>query len=318
MRRVLIVYDRAGWAWGHMANGIQRFAPPGFRVDCMPSDELAYRLRENTLASDYDASLQMSWAESTKERLARWNTTLVASHGLEFNWPNDQPEPAARIATRLRNRHQAHRILPRFDSVLCVSERLHQSAWTITKSAVLAIPGVDTSLFIQDVPRLDEPLRVGWCGQRAGVTKGYESRLIPLMDRLDGKVEFVVNDRSADNPLTQDEMVEWHSRIDVFLSTSTSEGCQMPVMEAMASGKPVIATDAGCARLFVRPGWTGSLIEATDDNEVVARLEDEILRMDANPAKRLIMGGNARWLMDQSYSWRVRSPEWLKLICGDA
>lgn len=312
-KNVLIVYDRDGWAWSHMGAGLQKYAPAGYSVDIMASD----KVKRHGADRDYDASLQMSWPESANHGLARRNSVLVASHGVEYSFPNENPDPAARIATRLRNREQASRILARFNGVLCVSERLTQLAAHFNDNAVFTSPGVDTDLFVPETPRVGEKLVVGWCGQRAGVTKGYEERLIPLMDQLDGKVEFAINDRGPDRPLTQAEMVEWFARIDVFISTSYSEGCQMPLMEAMASGKPVIATDAGCARLFVRNRWNGTLIDERDDKQVVARFVEEILRLDANPAHRLMQGGNARWLMDHEYSWRVRSGQWLKAICGE-
>lgn len=91
----------------------------------------------------------------------------------------------------------------------------------------------------------------------------------------------------------------------------------MPVMEAMACGKPVVATDAGVARALVRNDYTGFLIADGPEEQVIPEIADALYRLDANPAKRLLLGGNARWLIDTHYSWKVRAPQWLKAICGE-
>lgn len=69
---------------------------------------------------------------------------------------------------------------------------------------------------------------------------------------------------------------------DVFWLTSQWEGLPNVVLEAMASGLPVIVTDVGGARELVRPGEDGFLIHAGDRDALVAHSVDLL----TNAAKR--------------------------------
>lgn len=79
---------------------------------------------------------------------------------------------------------------------------------------------------------------------------------------------------------------------DVFLLTSVSEGIPLTVIEAMAAGLPVVATDVGGMSEVVVDGATGFLAPAKDD----AALAERILRLAGDPALRGQMGtaGRAR------------------------
>jgi glycosyltransferase involved in cell wall biosynthesis len=54
--------------------------------------------------------------------------------------------------------------------------------------------------------------------------------------------------------------------------TSNTEGCPNVVMEAMACGRPVLATDAGDTRSLVEDGITGFVVRRGDDMELTDRL----------------------------------------------
>ncbi len=79
---------------------------------------------------------------------------------------------------------------------------------------------------------------------------------------------------------------------DVFLLSSINEGIPLTVIEAMAAGLPVVATDVGGVAEVVRDGETGLLAPAGDD----AALAGHVLRLAADPATRDHMGraGRAR------------------------
>lgn len=73
--------------------------------------------------------------------------------------------------------------------------------------------------------------------------------------------------------------------------TSDSEGCPNAVMEAMAAGLPVVATDSGDVPRLVEHGVTGFLVQRGDDDSLVeclsTLLQDGTLRNEMGGAARL-------------------------------
>jgi L-malate glycosyltransferase len=59
---------------------------------------------------------------------------------------------------------------------------------------------------------------------------------------------------------------------DICVLTSTSEGFSNSILEYMAAGKPVVATNVGGANEAIRDGETGFLIRSDDDAEMAAKL----------------------------------------------
>lgn len=73
---------------------------------------------------------------------------------------------------------------------------------------------------------------------------------------------------------------------DVFLLTSVSEGIPLTVIEAMAAGLPVVATDVGGLAEVVQPDVTGLLAPSGDDQ----RLAEHLHTLAQNPSMRRTMG----------------------------
>jgi len=60
------------------------------------------------------------------------------------------------------------------------------------------------------------------------------------------------------------DMARWYGVFDAFLLTSENEGTPVAAIEALASGCPVVATDAGGTATVVRDGDTGYLVPIGD------------------------------------------------------
>lgn len=62
---------------------------------------------------------------------------------------------------------------------------------------------------------------------------------------------FDIEERFADKhvtPRTLREMPDYYSSIDVYVCASITEGTPNPILEAMASGVPIVTTDVGIVR----------------------------------------------------------------------
>ena len=65
-----------------------------------------------------------------------------------------------------------------------------------------------------------------------------------------------------------------YAALDVFALSSDSEGLPLVIVEAMASGLPVVSTAVGGIPAVVVEGVTGALVPAGDVNALSARLGD--------------------------------------------
>ena len=76
---------------------------------------------------------------------------------------------------------------------------------------------------------------------------------------------------------------------DICVLTSKTEGFSNSILEYMAAGKPVVATDVGGASEAIREGETGFLVESDDDKTMAMRLVE--LLNDTEKAVRLGIKG---------------------------
>ncbi len=170
---------------------------------------------------------------------------------------------------------------------------------------IVAIPfGVDTQRFRPptDVRPGDRfrVLFVGQISQRKGVSyllQGYESfrkadtdlHLVgapapgaEVYDRFQGLFRHTPH-------MPQTQIAEVYRAADVFVFPSLTEGMPLVVLEAMASGLPVIATPHGPCDI-ISDGEDGFLVPIRDPQAIAEKLE--VLYRD--PERRLAMGRRAR------------------------
>jgi len=83
-----------------------------------------------------------------------------------------------------------------------------------------------------------------------------------------------------------------------LVHTSESEGCPNAVMEAMAAGRAIVATDAGDVPYLIEDGKTGFVVPREDDEALVNR----IVTLLTNPELCRQMGQNARAKAEQEFA----------------
>lgn len=99
-------------------------------------------------------------------------------------------------------------------------------------------------------------------------------------------------------PGSRDDVPALLRELDLFVLGSLREGMSNTVLEAMASGLPVVATDTGGNRELVEPGRTGALIPPGDS----AALAEAIERYVSEPELIVLHGREARAQAVQRFS----------------
>jgi mannosyltransferase len=68
------------------------------------------------------------------------------------------------------------------------------------------------------------------------------------------------------------DIAVWYRRVSLYVAPSRNEGFGLTPLEAMASGTPVVASDAGAYAEMVVPGVTGEIVPAGDGDALAAAI----------------------------------------------
>ena len=195
--------------------------------------------------------------------------------------------------------------------------------------------GADTELFYPgESPRKPGPARLFFHG-RVVYQKGLDV-LFDALGRLDASLDWRLH-IAGDGPqrphleeaarrlgmaphitfhgwMHRPQLAELMRSMDAYVFCSRDEGMPNAVLEAMASGLPVIATRIAGSEELVREGRTGFLVAPEAALELSQAL-DGLLRCD--PQKRKAMGMAARRGVLEEYAWSAVAGRYLEL-CRDA
>ncbi len=156
-------------------------------------------------------------------------------------------------------------------------------------------------LLIDAMTRLDLPdLRLTIVGD------GEDRPLIEEMAKpLGDRVTFT-------GYLSQDEVVDALASADIAVLPSFAEGVPVFLMEAQASGKPVIATQVAGVGELVRTGETGLLVFPGD----VDGLTEAIRTLAADPDRAATMGQAGRAVVAADFDIRTEAARLAALFTG--
>jgi glycosyltransferase involved in cell wall biosynthesis len=203
----------------------------------------------------------------------------------------------ARWAPRL-----ARPVLRRAALVIAASTALAEQARALGARDVRVIPsGVDLPRDVGQEADPPEVLYAGRLSREKGVldlveaARGRWSLVVagdgPLRDRLPGALGWVPHD----------ELQRLYARAAVVACPSRREGFGVACLEAMAHGRPVVATSMGGLRDLVVDGDTGILVAPGDVPALRAAIER--LLGDRDLRRRLGLAGRER--AARHFSWDV-------------
>ena len=201
----------------------------------------------------------------------------------------------ARRAPRL-----AGPILRRARLTICASQALADSARELGAREVRVIPsGVDVPEAVGDEAEPPEVLYAGRLSQEKGI--------LDLLAAADGDMKLTV---VGDGPLRaqvpqsrgfvpHEQLGPLYERAAVVAVPSHREGFGVVCAEAMAYGRPVVASAVGGLLDLVVDGETGVLVPPRD----VGALREALRRLLADRELRRRLGENARRRAREHFSW---------------
>ena len=105
------------------------------------------------------------------------------------------------------------------------------------------------------------------------------------------------------------KVAELLSISNVCVLSSESEGFSNSILEYMAAGKPVVATDVGGASEAVIENETGFLVASNDDKALAERL----IELLENPERAGKMGNKGRQIVAEKFSLTAQTEKTLRL-----
>jgi len=173
----------------------------------------------------------------------------------------------------------------------------------------------------------DRPVTIGYAG-RIGADKRLDILLRAVAAMQSRNVRVQIYGEGAEQPLLADlasrlgiaDRVAWrgvtqdsasaYADMDIVVLCSPRESSSNMVLEAMAAGKAVVATDAGGMPELIEPGVGGLCVPPLDVSALAAALDK--LAADADLRRRL--GQNARVKALREHDPRCVAEQWMALL----
>jgi glycosyltransferase involved in cell wall biosynthesis len=185
-------------------------------------------------------------------------------------------------------------------SVICVSDRLAEAVRACGIEARVIPNGVQIPAAVSDEDEEPYVLYAGRMAAEKGIHELAEAtRGMRLVAAGDGPLRELLPDALGFVP--HDELERLYDGAAVVVCSSYREGLPLCVIEAMAHGRPVVATAVGGIPQLVEDGRTGFLVPPGD----VPALRDALERVLADPALRRRLGDAGRARIERLCSWDV-------------
>jgi len=110
--------------------------------------------------------------------------------------------------------------------------------------------------------------------------------------------------------INQTHISPYYSSADIFALHTLHEGLGVVILEAMASGLPIITTKAGGTEDLVKNNENGFLVEINNPEE----MSKKILYLLNNFKARIRMSRKSRQVVEERYSWDVIANEYKRLF----
>jgi len=251
--KVLLIADRPGWAYDILAQSIKN----GSMIHDIDI-EYIINIRRNPTSFDlteYDVTFFFLWFDGMRYGPSmkgfEFNKTCVGVHSHSWEKRGLTVEQASAACNQFAATGYISKML---DSVLFL------------ENGFFTPNGVDSKLFKPSpLPPLSE-INFMWVGNPSsshhGHNKAYHSIVEPTCIELGVKLLTA----TPTNPIPRNKMGEFYAQNHVLICASEHEGGPLPIIESLASARPVISTNVGIVPELVKHEVNGLIIERTRSN----------------------------------------------------
>lgn len=130
--------------------------------------------------------------------------------------------------------------------------------------------------------------------------------LIAGKGELEGKISSILKNEGLTNVkllghVKQEDLINLYQNAKIFVFPSHYEGLPTVILEAMASGLPIVTTSVSGCKDLINDGYNGLLVPPEDPG----KLYDAIFRLLNEPELCEYLGKNARSTAENVYSWNI-------------
>ncbi|MGC8935052.1 MAG: glycosyltransferase family 4 protein [Thermoproteota archaeon] len=309
-----------------LADGIRLYVKKSLEIAKIKKIDI---IHTQHLGFNFLAGIQIKWLVG--------GALIATSHGIEVDLiqnPNYHPQTAFDV-------NLARRLVQTCvyaDHIISVSsfitKKFHEK-FTIPYDKISTIPnGVDTNMFnprvngnkVRSRYRISTTDKLIMFAGRLAYEKGLDTLIeaVSIVRKSISNIKLMLVG-SADPPemkerlatlakekgigdvtvftdfIPHDKMPYYYAAADVCALPSRAEAFGISALEAMATGKPVVASEVGGIPEVVKNGLTGKLVKPESPKE----LADALLELLSDEQKIRKIGYNARRVAENEFSWEV-------------
>lgn len=94
--------------------------------------------------------------------------------------------------------------------------------------------------------------------------------------------------------VTQQELAQWYSSADIVISYSSSEGWPNVILEALACGTPVVATDVGDTKEIIIDDRFGRVVHVNNASAFASAI-DEVIKQNIDSGELIKYAASFSW-----------------------
>lgn len=304
---ILLLPDRENWAYDAIAKAlIKHNDDSSIAISSIGIKGNVDKIKR--AYKNYDAFLVMGFQTWDKVDFLPKTSTMIGVHSFH-SWddrktmPGEYPEPPAKLVD----------FLNQFARVNVVSSALQNAFGSAGVSNLWHTSnGVDTSIFKPSgrKPGRGKNMVVGYSGSSAhDWRKGVSEFIVPAAKKAGVRTKLAQLSRGS--YVEQSDMPEFYKHLDAYVCASSSEGFSLSVLEAGASGLPIITTRcSGCEEL-INDGSNGFFVERD-----VKSIADKIRLLSTDDDAYNHISERIREDIVNKHCWSIKVHRWVDFLRG--